>query len=132
GFGGAHNAETALPAAIDPGLRLFLVKHATSLTPLANVDGQWAVCTPDSAGRFSAVGYFFGQDLRKRLHKPIGLIGTYWGGTPAEAWTSIEKLRQVPALAGYVTAYDTVRANQAAREAAYPAEKEAFTKQQAE
>jgi sialate O-acetylesterase len=37
--------------------------------------------------KFSAVGYFFGQQLTEKLNAPVGLIGSSWGGTPAEAWT---------------------------------------------
>lgn len=36
---------------------------------------------------FSAVAYFFGRELHESLGMAIGLIGTYWRGTPAEAWT---------------------------------------------
>src|SRR5262249_18086147 len=45
-----------------------------------------------------AVGYFFGRDLQKALHVPVGLIHTSWGGTPAEAWTSKAVLEAEPAL----------------------------------
>ena len=40
----------------------------------------------------AAVAYFFGRDLNKKLSVPIGLIHTSWGGTPAEAWTSMHGL----------------------------------------
>ena len=53
---------------------------------------KWEVCTPESAAGFSAVGYYFGLELHKRLKVPVGLIGTSWGGTNAEEWTSPEFL----------------------------------------
>ena len=102
GFGGASNAATAVPAANDPQLRLFIVTKKIALDPQTDCGGVWKVCTPDSAAEFSAVGYFFGQELRKSLQKPIGLIGTYWGGQPAQAFTSRSGLQKDPPFTGYI------------------------------
>lgn len=52
------------------------------------LQGAWALSTPESASDFSAVAYFFGRRILQSLNKPVGLIDTSWGGTPAEAWTS--------------------------------------------
>ena len=79
-YGGAANAATAVPAANDPQLRLFVVQKKFTIKPETEVVGQWKVCTPDSASSFSAVGYFFGQELRHALNRPIGLIDTSLGG----------------------------------------------------
>ncbi len=118
-FGGAANAATAVPAANDPQLRLFVVQHKIALQPESDVVGEWQVCTPDSAALFSAVGYFFGQELRRTLHRPIGLIGTYWGGMPAQAFTSLSGLQKDPPFAHYVDVYQK-------RVAAYPKAKEDY------
>jgi sialate O-acetylesterase len=48
---------------------------------------------------FTAVGYFFGRDLERARHVPIGLIHSSWGGTPAEAWTREAGLRGLPDFA---------------------------------
>ncbi len=56
------------------------------------LSGEWKTCTPDSVADFTAVGYFFGRHLQTKLQVPIGLIGTNWGGTIAEAWTSRKKV----------------------------------------
>src|ERR1700683_5200785 len=56
GFGGAANAATAVPAANDPQLRLFMVKKKVSLEPEPDVVGSWQVCTPDTAAPFFAGG----------------------------------------------------------------------------
>ena len=126
GFGGAHNADAVLPKANDPQLRLFLVAHKTSLDPQTDVDGKWELCTTESAGKFSAIGYFFGRELRQALNKPIGLIGTYWGGTPAQAWTSISGLQKDPALKNYVNIYEKSKAGFAKATAEYPEKMAAF------
>jgi len=50
--------------------------------------GEWKVCSPATAGDFSATAYFFARELYKQLKVPIGLINSSWGGTQSEAWTS--------------------------------------------
>ncbi|MCS7021026.1 MAG: sialate O-acetylesterase [Gemmataceae bacterium] len=95
-----------------PHIRLFTVPRRPALTPQEDfpvqtvtrakeytvVFGRWQECTPETAYEFSAVAYFFGRDLEKALHVPIGLIATNWGGTVCEAWTSLEALDKVPSL----------------------------------
>jgi sialate O-acetylesterase len=95
----SQNAQAEIAAAHYPNIRLFTVEKATSSEPLQDVTGQWVVCTPETVGDFSAVGYFFGRDLMKSGIQPIGLIDTTWGGTPAEAWTSTEALKSDPEFA---------------------------------
>src|SRR6185295_15168202 len=81
-----------------PEIRLFTVQKSTSSSLLDDVKGRWLVTTPDQAGQFSAVGYFFGRELHQKLKVPVGLIHTSWGGTPAEAWTSQESLASLPEM----------------------------------
>ena len=107
----AHNVATELPKANDPQLRLFHVAHQPSLQPATDVVGSWQLCTPDTAKTFTAVGYFFGRDLRTRLNRPIGLIESSWGGTSATAWTSVSAMQKEPSLHTYVTWHDQAVAN---------------------
>ena len=44
---------------------------------------------------FSAVAYLYARELHQKLNVPVGVIDCTWGGTPAEAWTSSESLKQV-------------------------------------
>ena len=87
--------ETA--ASRDPHLRLFTVPHKVSETPVDEVKGSWQAAAPESVADFSAVAYFFGRELRRKLGVPVGLIHSSWGGTPVEAWTSREALAALPA-----------------------------------
>ncbi len=93
------NWEKEVAAADHPQLRQFGVAQEKSLTPLSTVKGQWNVCTPEAVKDFTAVGYFFGRDLEKARHVPVGIIHASWGGTPAEAWTSEAGLRPLPDFA---------------------------------
>lgn len=49
-------------------------------------DTRWTVCSPETAGNFSAVAYYFGKKLQDSLQVPVGLICNAIGGSPAEAW----------------------------------------------
>jgi sialate O-acetylesterase len=61
------------------------------------------VAGPQTTGNFSAVGYFFGRDLQKRLGVPVGLISSNVGGTAAEEWTTTKTLASNPELKGTFT-----------------------------
>ncbi len=53
----------------------------------------WKVCTPENVLQFSAVAYFFAKKTYDKYQVPIGLINASVGGTPIEAWTSEEGLK---------------------------------------
>jgi len=87
------NAQTEIAAAQYPRIRLFQVDHKPADYPLDDVGSKgWAVCTPETVADSSAVAYFFAQNIQQKLGVPIGLIETFWGGTPAESWTSLRGL----------------------------------------
>jgi hypothetical protein len=85
--------------AADPLLRLVGISHSPSREPSDSVKISWNLGTKDSALNFSAVGYFFGRELRRDLKVPVGVIQSAVGGTPAEAWTPIEFLQAEPDFA---------------------------------
>lgn len=96
---GASNAGQALATADRPDIRLFTVEKASALQPQNQVTGTWQECTRTSAKDFSAVGYFFGVELAKRLHVPIGLIHSSWPGSTAEEWVDAASLQRDPDFA---------------------------------
>jgi len=85
-------AREVIAAANDPLLRMFTVgRHVSPDKPADANDlpaGKWQTTTPENAGKFSAVAYYFAAELRKTLNVPVGIIHSSVGGTPAEAWTS--------------------------------------------
>ena len=97
------------------GLHLFTVAKATALDPRADVEGSWQACASGTAPGFSAVAYHFGQELRRALGVPVGLIHSSWGGTPAEAWTPRRALVVEPSLKPMVDAFDEALRNPALR-----------------
>ncbi len=92
---GANNPQEEIAGADHPEIRLFTVPKRIAGEPQSIVESQWQICSPQTAGNFSAVGYFFGRELHKALKVPMGLIHTSWGGTVAEAWTSAEALKNL-------------------------------------
>ncbi len=93
---GLH-AEEEIKNARYPDIRFFTVPRGTEQIPQDDISsGEWEACTPETAGAFSAVGYFFGRDLHEKLGVPIGLIHTSWGGTVAETWISPNTIREDP------------------------------------
>ena len=92
----SNNPKEEIAAANYPNLRMFTVIKALALKPQNDCAGSWETCSPDTAGHFSAAGYFFARHLHKEMNVPIGIIHTSWGGTPAESWTSAESLKTMP------------------------------------
>ena len=100
---GVLNAQREIANSSDPGLRLFRVPPHPALGPCDDIPGAaWRVCSPESVRYFSAVGYYFGKHLRSALHEPVGLIGSYWGGTTAQVWTSQMGLGNVDGFQKFV------------------------------
>jgi len=89
----AKNAQQEIARANWPQIRLFTVAHRVAEQPVDDVEGEWRLCSPETVGSFSAVGYFFGRELHKALKVPVGLIHSSWGGTPAESSTAISQRR---------------------------------------
>lgn len=89
---GVFHYKQEIARANYPMIRMFTVKKTVAGRPQSDVEGQWQVTSPVTVAHYSAVGYFFGRDLFRSLHVPIGLIHSSWGGTPAESWTTLPTL----------------------------------------
>ena len=60
--------------------------------------GTWQRCDSSRAKDFSAIGFFFGQQLYNKLQVPIGLIQVAVGGSPTESWIDRFTLEHHPLL----------------------------------
>jgi sialate O-acetylesterase len=76
-------------------VRWLDVEQNTARPPAATVKATWRVVNPENVGAMTAVGYAFARELAGRLDTHVGLVGASWGGTPIEAWTSVEALQPV-------------------------------------
>lgn len=103
----SNNATEEIAAANYPNIRLFTVQRKVAQEPQSDCTGNWTSCSPETVPGFSAVGYFFGRELRQKLDVPVGLIHTSWGGTPAEAWTRRGVLKSDMDFRPILERYDT-------------------------
>jgi sialate O-acetylesterase len=124
---GLRNAAEVIQQANYPTIRLFTVAQTVADTPQRDVAGNWAVCSPETVGTFSAVAYFFGLEIQQKLGVPVGLIHSSWGGTPAESWTRKEVLENDPALRPILTRYEADLTQRPAYETALAAWKQEKT-----
>ena len=60
--------------------------------------GSWKWANPKDIRSFSAVAYFFAKKLYEKYHVPIGIINSSVGGTPLEAWTSEDGLKDFASI----------------------------------
>ncbi len=86
-------SSMAIARANNPTLRLFNIPQTGSKTPEKDLkrNSGWLMSTPESVKEFSAVAYFFGQQLQEILDVPVGLIHAR-GGSRVECWISKEAL----------------------------------------
>lgn len=115
--GGQSNMEWKLSWGVDnweeevrdsnyPQIRFFEVPNVVSVSPQSDIpSGEWKTASPQTAGEFSAVAWFFAKRNHLEKNVPVGIISSNWGGTPAEAWTSIETLEET---SGYEKIADTI------------------------
>ena len=84
-----------------PQIRHFWIPTLTDLQgPQDDLPtGYWKSANPEDVRPFSAVAYFFAKKIYEKYHVPIGLINASVGGTPIEAWTSEEGLKDFPTIA---------------------------------
>ena len=96
----SNDADLEKLAAKFPKLRMINFPQVGTQEPIwSHDDRQWQVCTPETVGNFSAVGYFFARQLHETLDVPIGMINNAWGGSSCEAWINRDLLAADPQYA---------------------------------
>lgn len=104
-----------------PAIRQFWIPTMTNLQE-AQQDfpaGNWKAAVGEDVRPFSAVAYFFAKKLYEKYHVPIGIINASVGGTPIEAWTSEEGLKEMQSMTSVIQKNkDTAYVNSTNRAAA--------------
>ena len=82
----------------NPMIRLFYVgkEHDFQKERADLPSGFWVSPNPLSVLDFSAVAYFFADELYKEYRVPVGIISASVGGSPVEAWLSRDSLALFP------------------------------------
>ena len=70
----------------------------------------WKYANPENINNFSATAYFFGRLLQQHLKVPVALINDSYGGSPVEAFMSVNALKAFPEIKIHA-ATDTFRLN---------------------
>ena len=109
----AATGKRDIPQAANSQIRLFDMKARWRTNPVEweesvldslnhlqyYAETEWTECTPETAGQFSAVAYYFGKMLQDSLQVPVGLICNAIGGSPTEAWVDRRTLEyEFPAI----------------------------------
>ena len=110
---GAATGKRDIPQAANPNIRLYDMKARWRTNPVEwdfsvldslnhlqyYAEAAWKECTPETAGNFSAIAYYFGKMLQDSLQVPVGLICNAIGGSPTEAWVDRRSLEyEFPAI----------------------------------
>ncbi len=104
---GQSNMQWSVNNSNDPDIEKLAAKYpkirminfpqvGTQEVKWSHDDRKWMVCTPDTVGGFSAVGYFFARQLHQTLGVPVGMINNAWGGSACEAWIRRDVLNADP------------------------------------
>lgn len=106
---GGMGDDAEIAASANDLLREFRVDKRPSVNPEERVGGEWRSAGPKTAGSFSAIAYYFGKSLQRELGDPVGLIHVSYGGTPIEAWISMEGLMEDAEIGSAArSAYDSL------------------------
>jgi sialate O-acetylesterase len=107
-YAGLLNEEQEIAAANYPQIRMFTGKTAKTYQPQSEIEGQWLVCSPETVGDFSAVGYLFARDLQKALNVPVGIVTEAYGASTAESWIRRETIAAGPLLKPMLDKFDAL------------------------
>jgi len=91
-LGQCLGAADDIKAADLPKIRHIKINKVESAKPEADapVAGPWQVCSPATAGGFTAAGFYFAREIQQKTKVPIGIIDDNWGGTRIEPWIAPE------------------------------------------
>jgi len=116
--------EKDAAAANYPQIREFAVGNARPGE--VGVSGHWDICTPQTAGDFTAVGFYFARALSEARHVPVGLIKAAVGATGAATWTPPDAFSSTKETQHIIDYYQRAIREFPERLAKYDAEKDAL------
>ncbi|MEM7391517.1 MAG: sialate O-acetylesterase, partial [Verrucomicrobiota bacterium] len=112
GIGAANEGNLEVASANFPNIRMLTIpkifgpelktnfpraEEFSRVTGDEQRTGDWEVCTPETVGGMSAIGYVMARRIHMASQVPIGIVNTSRGGTTVEAWTPLARLRTLDA-----------------------------------
>jgi sialate O-acetylesterase len=90
--------KDVIAKANNSNIRQFMVPDKFDFEkPNEDVDsGEWIFVNTENILKFSAVAYFFADEIYAKYKIPIGLINSALGGSPAESWISEDAIKKFP------------------------------------
>ena len=79
----------------EPKTNFPRAEEFSRITGVEQHAGDWHVCTPETVGHMSAIGYVMARRIHMASQVPIGIVNTSRGGTTVEAWTPLAQLRRI-------------------------------------
>ena len=117
-----RDAAKEIAAANFPLIRQVRIEHTVADEPAATVKtGGWQPATPQTAGGFTAVGYFFAREIFQKLGVPIGLVHSSHDGTTVEAWMPAATLARDPAFSVVAERWEKMLADYPEKKAEFDA-----------
>ena len=106
GLAKTYEADMEIATAHLPLLRRVGIAPNESETlqvdiPADRIDA-WTVCTPETAGKFSSIGYSFASRVQRALQIPIGIIDNARGGASLESLVPRQKFADDAIAAEYL------------------------------
>ena len=112
GWGCVMNYKEEIANAKYDNIRFLQVAKQTGFAPAKNTNvnmGGWRTCSPSTVENFSSIAYFYAREMAKRLGVHVGVIDYTWGGTPAEAWSSLDGVASVQGFESEVAKLRKIR-----------------------
>lgn len=95
------NWQDEVAKSANSNIRYFELNKKYHALPQVDITGDsWKIASPTTTGEFSAVAWHFAKRYQQHTGIPVAIIDSTWGGTPAEAWTSVTALQSIE---GYQT-----------------------------
>ena len=102
-------ARKVIPTANNPDIRYFDCPKAKFEGQEKEEDyrqfGFWRPLNPSNAPFYSAVSFYFANQICEKLHVPVGIVGCNWGGTSASTWLDESYLAADDSLRVYLDEY---------------------------
>ncbi len=97
--------ESEVATADLPQIRIFEEISSPHKELQSEPHGFWKVSHSSIVRQFPAVPFFFARTIHEKLKAPVGMIVSFVGGTPVEAWTRKEVLDDLPDAKAIVWKY---------------------------
>ncbi len=94
---GVLDYEAEVASADVPTVRFITAPTTFAETPASDINAEWTVCSPATAGKYSGVAFYFARKLARDLGVPVGIIASSVGSSTAEAWIATDALSTAPA-----------------------------------